>query len=164
MFLIRVYPFLLGLLRWLNGKESTCQNRRCWFDPWVKKIPWRRKWPIHSSILAWKVPWTEEPDKLQSMGLPRGGHDLVTDHVCLYFTEVTIKKIIKSIHIFSLIIILVWGKFLEVGQNHLSDFIHTLESQNCQRLSSHSSFVPSKLFPAAVPWWDIFYCLFWYNF
>ena len=115
MFLIRVYPFLLGLPRWLNGKESTCQNRRCWFDPWVKKIPWRRKWPIHSSILAWKVPWTEEPDKLQSMGLPRGGHDLVTDHVCLYFTEVTIKKIIKSSHIFSLIIILVWGKFLEVG-------------------------------------------------
>jgi len=29
---------------WLQGKESVCQCRRCGFDPWVKKIPWRRKW------------------------------------------------------------------------------------------------------------------------
>ena len=27
------------------GKESTCQNRKNEFDPWVRKIPWRRKWP-----------------------------------------------------------------------------------------------------------------------
>ena len=30
---------------------------------------------IHSSTLAWKIPWTEEPDRLQSMGLQRVGHD-----------------------------------------------------------------------------------------
>ena len=33
--------------RWHGGKESACQCRRCWrceFDPWVEKIPWRRKW------------------------------------------------------------------------------------------------------------------------
>ena len=29
----------------------------------------------HSSILAWKVPWTEEPGRLQSMGSPRVGHN-----------------------------------------------------------------------------------------
>ena len=29
----------------------------------------------HSSILAWRVPWTEEPGRLQSMGLQRVGHD-----------------------------------------------------------------------------------------
>ena len=32
-----------------------------------------------SSILAWEVPWTEEPGGLQSMGLPRVGHDLVPE-------------------------------------------------------------------------------------
>ena len=32
----------------------------------------------HSSILAWEIPWTEEPGRLQSMQLPRVGHDLVT--------------------------------------------------------------------------------------
>ena len=33
--------------RWLSGKESACQCRICrrpGFDPWVEKIPWRRKW------------------------------------------------------------------------------------------------------------------------
>ena len=29
----------------------------------------------HSSVPAWKIPWTEEPDRLQSMGLQRVGHD-----------------------------------------------------------------------------------------
>ena len=32
----------------------------------------------HSSILSWKIPWTEEPGGLQSMGSQRVGHDLAT--------------------------------------------------------------------------------------
>ena len=34
----------------------------------------------HSSFLAWRIPWTEEPGRLQSMGLQRVGHDWVTEH------------------------------------------------------------------------------------
>ena len=34
---------------------------------------------IHSSILAWKNPWTEEPGGLLSMALQKFGHDLVTE-------------------------------------------------------------------------------------
>ena len=34
-----------------------------------------------SSILAWKIPWTEEPGGLQSMGLQRVGHDRATKHI-----------------------------------------------------------------------------------
>ena len=34
------------------GKEFTCQSRRCGFSPWVRKIPWRRKWrPLQRSCL-----------------------------------------------------------------------------------------------------------------
>ena len=36
--------FRFGLPRSRTGKESTCQSRRHRFDPWVRKIPWRRKW------------------------------------------------------------------------------------------------------------------------
>ena len=36
--------FRFGLPRSCTGKESTCQSRRHRFDPWVRKIPWRRKW------------------------------------------------------------------------------------------------------------------------
>ena len=38
----------------------------------------------HSSILAWEIPWTEEPGGVQSMGFQRAGHNLVTEHVCIY--------------------------------------------------------------------------------
>ena len=51
-----------------------CQCRRGGFDPWVRKIPWRRAWTTHSSILACRIPWTEELVGLQSMGLQRVGH------------------------------------------------------------------------------------------
>ena len=36
--------FLLGLPRWLSGKGSTCQCRKHRFNPWVRRIPWRREW------------------------------------------------------------------------------------------------------------------------
>ena len=67
-----------GLPSWLQCKEHTCQCRkcnRCGFDPWVEKIHWRKKWQIHSSILAWSIPWLKEPGKLESMGWHRVGHD-----------------------------------------------------------------------------------------
>jgi len=35
----------------------------------------KKEMATHSSILAWKVPWTEEPDSLQSMGLQRVRHN-----------------------------------------------------------------------------------------
>ena len=47
--------------------------------PWIKKITWRREWQPHSSILAWRIPRTEEPGGLQPMGLQRVGHNWVTN-------------------------------------------------------------------------------------
>ena len=40
--------------------------------------PLEKEMVIHSSTLAWKIPWTEEPDRLQSMGSQRVGHDWAT--------------------------------------------------------------------------------------
>ena len=70
-----------GLTGGTSGKEPTCQCRRwkrCGFDPSVGKIPWRRAWLIHLSILAWRIPWTEEPGGLQFKGctVGRDWHDL----------------------------------------------------------------------------------------
>ena len=41
--------------------------------------PMEKRMATHSSIRAWKIPWTEEPGRLQSMGLQRVRHDLVTN-------------------------------------------------------------------------------------
>ena len=50
------------------------------WETWVRSLgqedPLEKEMATHSSILAWKIPWTEEPGRLQStMGLQRVGHD-----------------------------------------------------------------------------------------
>ena len=40
-----------------------------------QKDPLKKEMTTHSSILAWKIPWTEEPGRLQSLGSQRIGHD-----------------------------------------------------------------------------------------
>ena len=40
-----------------------------------REDPLEKEMATHSSILAWKIPWTEEPGRLQSMGSQRVGHD-----------------------------------------------------------------------------------------
>ena len=42
-------------------------------ETWVQSLGWED--PLESSILAWRIPWTEGPGRLQSMGSQRVGHD-----------------------------------------------------------------------------------------
>ena len=62
-----------------SGKEHACQCRRCkrhGFYPKVGNIhPLVEGMATHSSILAWRIPWIEEPGGLRSMGLQRVRHD-----------------------------------------------------------------------------------------
>ena len=48
-------------------------------ETWVQSLggedPLEKEMATHSSVLVWKIPWTEDPGRLQSMGLQRGGHD-----------------------------------------------------------------------------------------
>ena len=60
----------------LSVKQETWVRFLGWEDPLEKEMA------THSSILAWRIPWTEEPGGLQSMGLQRVGHNSVTN-TCL---------------------------------------------------------------------------------
>ena len=48
-------------------------------ETWVRALGWEdpleKEMAIHSNTIAWKILWTEEPGRLQSMGLQRVGHD-----------------------------------------------------------------------------------------
>ena len=46
-----------------------------WVGPLGQEDPLGQEMATHSSILAWKIPWTEEPGELQSMGSQKAGHD-----------------------------------------------------------------------------------------
>ena len=58
-------------------KKSTCNLRRPGFNPWVRKIPWRRE-RILTPVFWLGIPWTEEPGRLHSVGSQRLEHDWVT--------------------------------------------------------------------------------------
>ena len=48
-------------------------------EKWAQSLGWEdlleKEMATHSSILAWKIPWMEEPGRLQSLGSQRVGHD-----------------------------------------------------------------------------------------
>ena len=46
-----------------------------WVPSLGREDPLEKGMAIHSSVLAWRIPWTEEPGGLQSVGLQRVGHD-----------------------------------------------------------------------------------------
>ena len=49
--------------------------RETWVQSLGQEDPLEKEMATHSSILAWRISWTEEPGGLQSMGLQRGGRD-----------------------------------------------------------------------------------------
>ena len=57
-----------------DGKASACNAGDLGSIPGLED-PLEKEMAIHSSILAWKIPWTEKPEGLQSMGSQRVGHD-----------------------------------------------------------------------------------------
>ena len=57
------------MVKCLSAMWETQFRALGWKDPLEKEIA------IHSSTIAWKIPWTEEPGRLQSMGSLRVGHD-----------------------------------------------------------------------------------------
>ena len=60
-------------------------------ETWVQSLGWEdpleEGMAAHSSTLAWRMRWTEEPGGLQSMGLQRVGRSLVTKHTCMVSTD-----------------------------------------------------------------------------
>ena len=90
----------LNLLLWrssfMQAIKPACQCRRykrCGFDPWVRKISWRRSWQPIPVFLPRESPWTEEPEGLQSIGLNRVRQDW-SDLTCMH--ALNLKIILKK--------------------------------------------------------------------
>ena len=61
-----------SMVKNLPAKQKTWVRSLGWDDPLEKEMA------THSSILAWEIPWTEEPGGLQSLASQRVGHNLTT--------------------------------------------------------------------------------------
>ena len=78
------YCLLTSLVVQKVKRLPKMQETRVWSLVW--EDPLEKKMATHSSILAWKIPWTEEPGWLLSMGSQRVGHnwsDLACMHACI---------------------------------------------------------------------------------
>ena len=64
----------------VSHTAQMCLTRslECRWFAFLSTWNWRRQWHPHSSTLAWKIPWTKEPGRLQSMGSLTVGHDWAT--------------------------------------------------------------------------------------
>ena len=63
------FPQVFQMVKNLLAMRETWVQSLGWEDPLEKGMA------THSSILSWRIPWTEEPDRLQSMGSQRVRHD-----------------------------------------------------------------------------------------
>ena len=70
---------------------QTVKRLSTMWETWVRSLgqedPLEKEMAIHSSTLAWKIPGTEEPGRLQSMGSQRVGHDCATSLSLSAFKE-----------------------------------------------------------------------------
>ena len=64
----------MGVPSGSDGKESAC-NVGGWVQSLGQEDLLEKEIATHTSILAWRIPWTEKPGQLQSMGWQRVGHD-----------------------------------------------------------------------------------------
>ena len=70
-----IWPSLIAqLVKYLPAMQETWVLSLDWEDPLEKEMA------THSSTLAWKIPWMEEPGRLQSMGSQRVRHNWATEH------------------------------------------------------------------------------------
>ena len=71
-----------------------------WIQSLGREDPLEKGTAIYSSILAWKIPWIEEPGGLQSMGLQRVGHDWATNTHYKDWLHINLSSIkCKSLHV-----------------------------------------------------------------
>ena len=75
---IYLWAFLLWLIMVTSLVAQMIKRLPTMWETWVQSLGWEdlleKEMATHSSILAWKIPWTEEPGRLQSMGSQRIGH------------------------------------------------------------------------------------------
>ena len=66
-------------VRLMFGVAQLVKNLPAIRETWVQSLGWEdpleKGMVTHSSVLAWRIPWTEEPSWLQSVGLQRVGHN-----------------------------------------------------------------------------------------
>ena len=84
-----------------DGKAFAC-NEGTWVRSLAREDPLVKEMAIHSRTLAWKIPWMEEPGRLQSMGWQRVGHNWATSLTLMFSTQIfSVVQLLSHIRLFA---------------------------------------------------------------
>ena len=107
---------------WASLVAQLVSNPPAKQETWVWSLGWEdpleKEMTTHSSILAWRIPWTEKPGRLHPMGSQRVGHDWITNTFTLNFS----LKLQHSIKI----IFIIWQKEGKVYKFYLLIILYQL--------------------------------------
>ena len=74
-----MFLLLVAFALWASLVAQMVKNPSVMWETWVQSLGWKNpleeRMATHSSILAWRIPWTEEPGGLQPTGSQRIGYD-----------------------------------------------------------------------------------------
>ena len=114
------------------------QMQETWVRSLSREDPLEKETATHSSILAWEIPWTEEPGGLQSMGLQRVGHDWVTKQQSIPILIISPKLTTHPISLFPLwcpyilfsmsVSLFLLGKQVHLQHTHLEGHKHSVHN------------------------------------
>ena len=121
--------------------------QEAWVWSLCQKDLWEEGMAIHSSILAWRIPWTEEPGGLRSIGSQRIGHDWT--HIHTPSLLLTMCRLVSETEAFSQLSGFAWVVFYIF---HASTTSPLRESPPCPSRSKvkHYSTVKTSLIPLAT--------------
>ena len=97
--MVFLYLFACSLRAYLVDQmvKNLCAMQETWVQPLGREDPLEKGMVIHSSILTCRIPWTEEPGRLQSRGSQRVGQ---TEHLTLHFSLSLRKAFLSLLAIF----------------------------------------------------------------
>ena len=67
------------MAQWIKNLPAIQETKEMWVQSLIQEDPLEKEMATYSSILAWRIPWTEEPSGLQSKKSQRGRRDCVTE-------------------------------------------------------------------------------------
>ena len=73
--IFKCFTYIISASLMAQAVKHLSTMRETWVQSRGREDPLEKEMAIHSSTIAWKIPWTEEPGRLQSMGSQRVRHD-----------------------------------------------------------------------------------------
>ena len=126
-----------------------------WIQSLVQEDPWGKKMATHSSVLAWKIPWTQEPGRLESMESQRVRHCWATEQQQKSVVSKHLWKSALALLEFSLVFmyLIFWKAFFFFFKLNLSSVeetrVRSLDQEDPleKRMATHSSIIAWR-----IPW------------